>query len=92
MAASRPTRFSPRSVHAGATAEAGEKKHFARQEVDVAANDVDKVILTLEPGTELTGRIVGEGDAQPNIDAAEVRLREDNEEHCIQCVPGDELV
>jgi hypothetical protein len=68
----------PGAYTLAATAEAGEKKYFARQEVDVAANDMDKVILTLEPGTELTGRIVVEGDAQPNVDAAEVRLREDN--------------
>ncbi|HUD98859.1 MAG TPA: carboxypeptidase-like regulatory domain-containing protein [Bryobacteraceae bacterium] len=48
----------------------GGKNYFARQDVDVTENDVEKIVLTLAPGSELMARFVVEGEMQPNLEGA----------------------
>ncbi len=52
----------------------GGKNYFARQDVDITENDMEKIVLTLARGSELTARFVVESEGQPNLEGAVLML------------------
>jgi len=53
----------------------GQKAYSALQDVDIGESNIDGLILTLAPGSDISGHFEVEGTAPPNLDAVQVYLR-----------------
>jgi len=63
-----------------ATAWNDQKTYSARRDIDVSEENVDNVLLTLEPGIEIQGAVAAEGQTTPDLNAVFVVLRDDGGE------------
>jgi len=65
----------PGAYTVSAMAWTGQKVYSALQDVDVGESNIDGLVLTLAPGSDISGHFEVEGTAPPNLDAVQVYLR-----------------
>jgi Polysaccharide lyase family 4, domain II len=65
----------PGSYNLVASINDGERSASVRQPVDVGSGDIDNLIVTIQPGMELTGQIRMEGETTANLSDLRVSLR-----------------